>query len=111
MIRSTVRLVSMAKMFPSSSSPGGSRRRFRPAQQSLRPPAAGQPDRAGPAVYSIEPLEQRLVLSASLTVQNLDGLPGPERLVFNRIEIQPPATRIDPVTMQTIQPPNNVVHD
>src|SRR3954471_13992092 len=94
----------MAKKFRPPFGLGRSRTRCRPV--TVKPPAGLQP-----AVYSIEPLEARLVLSASLSIQNMDGLPGPERLIFNRIQIQPPPTRIDPVTMQTIQPPNNVVHD
>ena len=57
-----------------------------------------------------EYLESRTLLSATLTVANLDILPGPERMVFNRIQRQPPHTETAPDGTVT-QPPNNVVHD
>ena len=46
-----------------------------------------------------------------LGVENLDGLPFHNRFVFNRIQVQPPDPRTDPVTGERIQPPNNRVHD
>lgn len=78
-------------------------------QRQKRP--ASLPARRAPFVL-VEPLEQRALLSASLSVQNLDVLPGPERMVFNRIEKQPPSVTTDPKTGEPgFQPPNNVVHD
>ena len=48
-------------------------------------------------------------------IQNMDGMPFPDRLVFNRIQNQPPdVKKVWNVTTQSydfIQPPNNVVHD
>ena len=48
-------------------------------------------------------------------LQNLDGAPFPDRLVFNRIQMQPPDVKKvwNPTTQQydLYQPPNNVVHD
>lgn len=41
---------------------------------------------------AIEPLEPRQFLSATLSVSNLDILPGAERMIFNRIQI-PNATK------------------
>lgn len=42
---------------------------------------------------------------------NLDrGVPFPDRLVFNRISVQPPTTK-DPITGETITLPNNAVHN
>jgi hypothetical protein len=102
----------MAKMF---SSPfgfaGRSWSRSRRAAERLRAAAVGGP-RGGRdlPVYEIEPLEARLVLSAVVGLQNMDGLPGPERLIFNRIQIQPPGMQKDGTGM-LYQPPNNVVHD
>ena len=53
---------------------------------------------------------------AEIGLENLDGNPGlpgvpfPDRLVFSRIQIQPPATKRNP-DGSTFQPPNNRVHD
>ena len=61
----------------------------------------------------VEPLESRMFLSASgpsLTVANLDVLPGPERMVFSRIQRQPPSPEPGPGG-KIVQPPDNVVHD
>ena len=48
-------------------------------------------------------------------LQNLDGAPFPDRLVFNRIQLQPPDVKKvwNPTTQSydLYQPPNNVVHD
>ena len=48
-------------------------------------------------------------------LQNLDAVPFPDRLIFNRIQIQPPDPKKvwnpDTQTYDTYQPPNNVVHD
>jgi fibronectin type 3 domain-containing protein len=48
-------------------------------------------------------------------LQNLDGAPSPDRMVFNRIQIQPPDPKKvwNPSTQSydLYQPPNNVVHD
>ena len=50
-----------------------------------------------------------------LGLQNLDGAPFPDRLVFNRIQLQPPDPKRvwNPATesYDIYQPPNNVVHD
>ncbi|HYO10740.1 MAG TPA: choice-of-anchor D domain-containing protein [Tepidisphaeraceae bacterium] len=43
--------------------------------------------------------------------ENTDNVPFTDRLVFNRIQVQPPDTTIDATTGAVIQPPNNVVHD
>jgi len=63
-------------------------------------------------ICPVEPLEPRMLLSAapSLTITNLDVLPGPERMVFNRIQRQPPHTEAGP-TGVIFQPPDNVVHN
>lgn len=45
--------------------------------------------RARPVV--METLEDRRLLSATISLQNTDGLPGSNRLVFNRIQIPNPA--------------------
>ena len=43
--------------------------------------------------------------------ENLDGVPFTDRLVFNRIQVQPPASgRLEQPALD-IQPPNNIVHD
>jgi hypothetical protein len=48
---------------------------------------------------------------AEIGTENLDrGTPGPSRLVFSRIQQQPPTT-VDPVTGEEIPLPNNIVHD
>lgn len=48
-------------------------------------------------------------------LQNLDAMPFPDRLIFNRIQLQPPdVKKIWNATTQSydiFQPPNNVVHD
>jgi fibronectin type 3 domain-containing protein/glucose/arabinose dehydrogenase len=44
-------------------------------------------------------------------LENRDTVPFADRLVFNRIKVQPPATKTDPITGVVTQPPNNVVHD
>ena len=48
-------------------------------------------------------------------LQNLDGAPFPDRLIFNRIQLQPPDPKRqwNPTTetFDIYQPPNNVVHD
>src|SRR6185295_18602299 len=49
--------------------------------------------------------------AGGLAVSNQDGAPFDDRLVFNRINIQPPKQLRDSVTMELYQPPNNVVHD
>jgi hypothetical protein len=47
-----------------------------------------------------------------LTVTNLDGAASADDLLsFNRISIQPPAPRVDSITGEVTQPPDNVVHD
>ena len=52
---------------------------------------------------------------AEIGTENLDGAPSYDRMVFNRIQQQPPAPKQqwDPATQTfvTYQPPNNVVHD
>lgn len=50
-------------------------------------------------------------VTAEVTYENLDGVPYNDRLVFNRIGVQPPAQLKDPETGLFYQPPNNVVHD
>ena len=54
---------------------------------------------------------QPVLAGPEIGFENLDNLSFTDRLVFNRVQIQPPDTKIDPVTGETIQPPNNVVHD
>src|SRR5579864_1926064 len=54
-------------------------------------------NRLGRAVV-VEPLEDRRLLSATLTLQNLDGLPTNDRLVFNRLQNLNPQV-------------NDIVHD
>ena len=49
-------------------------------------------------VAAIEPLEDRQLLSATVSLQNLDGLPTNDRLVFNRIQNLNPSV-------------NDIVHD
>jgi len=52
-----------------------------------RPAVSAAANQAGASL--IEPLEQRMMLSTSgpaLSVANLDILPGPERMIFNRIQ-------------------------
>ena len=64
-------------------------------------------------VSPVEALESRTLMSVSgpsLTVANLDVLPGSERMVFNRVQRQPPHTEAGPGGV-IFQPPNNVVHD
>jgi hypothetical protein len=64
-------------------------------------------------VSTVESLEPRMLMSVSgpsLTVANLDVVPGSERMVFNRVQRQPPAPEKGPTGTVT-QPPNNVVHD
>ncbi len=48
---------------------------------------------------------------AEVGLENLDGVPFPDRLIFNRIQVQPPDPKTDPITGVVTQPPNNVVHD
>jgi hypothetical protein len=47
---------------------------------------------------TIEPLEDRRLLSAAISLQNLDAIPGSTQMAFNRIQIPNPAV-------------NDVVHD
>src|SRR5687768_3252712 len=55
--------------------------------RSLDSTTATLPDaRRAARLATVEQLEQRQFLSASLSVTNLDVLPGFERLIFNRIQ-------------------------
>lgn len=51
-----------------------------------------------------------------VSLENTDNVPFPDRMIFNRIQVQPPDIRMDfnPATGKydiPTQPPNNVVHD
>ena len=56
-------------------------------------------------------LKEFAKLPPSIEANDQDGVPFSDRLIFNRIQIQPPDTKTDPVTSEVTQPPNNVVHD
>jgi hypothetical protein len=64
-------------------------------------------------VNPVESLEHRMLLTAaapSLTITNLDVLPGPERMVFSKVQRQPPSKEVGP-SGKVVQPPDNVTHD
>ncbi len=58
------------------------------------------------AGVSLEPLESRRLLSSgpSLTVANVDVVPGSERMVFNRVQREPPHTEVGPPARSSSHP-------
>jgi fibronectin type 3 domain-containing protein len=48
---------------------------------------------------------------AEIGLENLDGVPFNDRMVFSRIQVQPPDPQVNKETGVTYVPPNNAVHD
>src|SRR5215216_7665175 len=65
-------------------------RREKSVWVSVNESRTAQASSRAPRTEFIEPLEDRRLLAAApaLTVENLDGLPGHERLIFNRINVR-----------------------
>ncbi len=71
------------------------------------PPGAYDTNDFVGVIYNVQPAN---TTGGVIGLENTDGAPAPDRMIFNRIQIQPPDPKTNP-DGSILQPPNNVVHD